>query len=126
MLNDDQEAEWRNKLVPGDEVYISQSYGAAPIIGRVSRLTATRIMVKTGGSLNPDYEMQFHKRNGWTVGRDSYNRQHLIVPSEKIRERVELEHLKRRAIKLKDALSIPQEKEGLRSFIKALSKFVKK
>lgn len=123
MLADKYEKEWLEKLKPGDEAYISQSYGAAPLIAKISRLTPTRIMAKTDVSSNHEY--QFHKKNGYEVGRDRWNNQHLIMPTDAIRARVELENLNRRAMRLKDKLSIPQTKEELQLFIETLSKLVK-
>ncbi len=116
MLN----KEWVQKLKEGDEVYISQSYGYPPIHGNVCRLTPTQIVIKTN-----KYDSKFHRKDGWSIGGGSWHRQFLIMPSDEVREKIEVSDLQSKAKELRNKLATPNTKVALIKFIKYLSELIK-
>jgi hypothetical protein len=117
--------EWLEQLKSGDEVYVSVRIGT-PQKGEVTRLTKAQIFVTTRklfcGNAN---ESAFHKKSGYSVGGGIWHSTTLLRPTDELRERWEVDVLKRKATKLRDSLSIPQTKAELLEFIGLLSKFSK-
>lgn len=119
------EKEWLENLKVGDEVYISQRFKEVPYLDKVSRVTDKQIIINKLNGIGKPYEIRFWKKDGFSLGRDSWTRDRLIMPSEKLRELIEIDKLKSVARNLKDKLTIPQTKQELIDFIRAIQVFVK-
>ena len=104
-------------IQPGDKVFWKSGYSDVAIL-EVTRVTAAQIFVKSNG-----YESGFWKKNGNAVGTSGAWRAPYIQPltPERI-EQVEIASLSRRAVELRDKLSIPTTKPELEAFVSALEK----
>ena len=114
---------WIMELKPGDTVYVSQAFGAAPRKLAVSRLTNTQVICRYGGQAH-DYK--FRKMDGRSVGTGAWDSNYLVQPSAEVEQRVRVDILKGRARMLRDALGIPQDEKALIEFIAAIEPLVKK
>jgi hypothetical protein len=109
------ESESFENLKVGDRVfYDSQS---ATAIYTIARLTQTQIILKNG--------QRFRKEDGWLVGGDTWATTAIRILTPARIEAFTLLKLRREAIRLRDNLTIPLDKETLEKLIKALKPFVK-
>jgi len=124
----DSHRKWLSELKPGDEVYCSQEFGAPAFRAKVARRTKTLIIVahkfrRLDGKV-VETESRFRAQDGHTPG-TGYGGGHLIQPTDEVRERVEIAHLKARVNFLRNHISTPGDKPTLLAMIEALQPFVK-
>lgn len=111
-------------IKPGDKVYWDGGYNSKGIL-TVSKVTATQIVVKrTHRGNGEEYESRYYRKNGWLVGRDRYSTDFISPLTPERMDYLKLLQLKKRAIDLRDKLSIPQTKEELEKFIAAIEPLV--
>lgn len=114
-------SEWLQQLKVGDEVFVSRPNGYAPYPGKVIRITKAQIVIFLNGH---HFEDKFWKRNGNEVGGDIYGCRYLIMPSDDVRENVDLEKLKNKANELREKIISPRTKAELQEFIVIMQKYL--
>ena len=103
-------------LKVGDRVF----YDSRSTIGiyAIARLTQTQIILKNG--------QRFRRKDGWLIGRDPWAATMIRSLTPERVEAVALVRLRREAIRLRDNLTIPLDKETLEKLIIALKPFIDK
>ena len=115
------ESEWLAQLKAGDELFSTQNYGEPCKPDVVSRTTRTMIFVR----VNDRCEAAYRRKDGRSVGRDSYSTQFIRQPDDALRERFALRQMMNKARMLRERLAIPQDRPTLTRLIAALEPFVK-
>lgn len=82
--------DWLESVKPGDYVIVRGQYGVGRSVGRIGRLTKTRIMISLphGGVLSHVIETAFRRSDGGEVGANSYNRRQLEEGTPEVIEAV--------------------------------------
>lgn len=109
------DSESLENLKVGDKVFYDNR--SAIGIYAIARLTQTQIILKNG--------QRFRKKDGWLIGRDPWAATMIKPLTPKRVEAVTLVRLRREAIRLRDNLTIPLDKDTLEKLIIALKPFVK-
>lgn len=112
---------WLENLKIGDTVFVSTGagWGITGYVAKVKRFTKTLIIVEQNNR-----ESKFRKRDGQEPG-ESWYRDCLREYTDELKDEVLVQNLKVKARKLKDNLHIPENKDELLAFIKALGPFVR-
>jgi len=114
---------WLENLKVGDTVFVDTSqYGAfSGYRAKVKRFT------KSGNFIiveSDDKEIRFRKSDGLSLG-NKWHWDKLKQWNDEIREKILMHNLKKKALHLRQSLPIPNKKEELIAFIKALKPFIK-
>ncbi len=102
------------ELGPGDLVYRYVRMSRTPEVLKISRVTATQIIIGAKNGVGTDYELRYNRKTGRSVGESSYYT-HYIKPmtgkdAEKIRKEAELYELSMRIRELAGHVSkVPLE-----------------
>ena len=118
------EKKWLETLQVGDKVFVDTSWAGvfSGYYGIVKRTTRTMFHVENE-VLN--LKARFRRRNGFTPGAWKWRTSYFLrKPTEEIKNKLQIDRLRRHAIKLRASLSIPQTIEGLEKFINCLSELI--
>jgi hypothetical protein len=113
---------WLSELKPGDDAYILPRF-ATMICCKVSRVTATQIIVTRSNLVGSGYETKFRKNDGGVVGGSIWDSTQLIRPTDELRERFNIACLTKKARRLWENVVLPQNAEQLKEIIAVLEKY---
>lgn len=102
----------------GEKVFISEPYDRISI-GTVLRKTKTMVIVQIRKA-----EIRF-RETGSQAGGDMWRRYYMQKLTPKNKDNVIVQNLQYKARELKNSLAIPQTKEEIEKFIKAIEPFMK-
>lgn len=111
------DSEWREGLKSGDEVFVSQRYGGAPVPAKVTRVTPTQIVIDIWK------DAKFKRSTGRLIGGSTWDSRYLIQPTDKNRERAQIAFLKAKARRIVDKMKFPEDRGTLEAMIAALAPF---
>jgi hypothetical protein len=116
---------WLENLKAGDEVVVN-SHRSGLSIAKVSRVTKAQIFIAYKNLAGNSIEYSYWKKDGYEVGRDAWYWSSLAMPTDDIRNKIQLSNLREKAQELIKEVVIPSTKEDVLRLIEAIKPFVER
>lgn len=117
--------EWLQRLKEGDEVFVSQRFGPHTP-ARVARTTKTQIIIERKNLMGTVTEDRYRRVDGWYITSDRWASTYLIPPTDELRLKFKICHLRAKANNLREKMVLPNTEAELLDLIEVLSKYVPK